>query len=498
MNMGAASDFSKYLESMQTGEQQYANHKQAVNLLSIEREQKLDLLMHLITNLQQPLILQGVLGVGKTMLLSAVESRKTSSTDTFLLNLVQQASFESIQAQIIEFIKSTRQLEYHSLAAALKAYAQQEMQLVLLVDDADQLVSGLMSTLIEFGAKYPALRLVFSLTAEEYKEKSQLEKVQVNCHFVELPTLNIWQCEAFIRSLLEQEPSIYTIKDIDRAFVREVYRETKGNPGEISAIIKLAKKRRFSSSAMLALIVVTVFICSAFVSVFLWQEVKQGNLMRVRESTQATVELIKSTPEIAVQKTIKTEVSAELKEPELPFEKQMIQLPVIVSAPLLIDMPVEPVVDEVDVKPAGSMDKKVKIEQMPDKVDELKVSDALVKQENQVEVIKIEPEKKAEAPVFALNAQDDRKWVLEQKEWQYTLQLIALSAKDKLLEEQEKYLRLGIKTFYLERKVKPSKSYVLLYGVFASIDEAKKQMQKLPKALQGSWPRKFSAIQKDL
>jgi len=498
MNMGVASDFSKYLESMQTDGKQYVNHKQAVNLLSIEREQKLDLLMHLITNLQQPLILQGVLGVGKTTLLSAVESRKTGSTDTFLLSLVQQASFESIQAQIIEFIKSTRQLECHSMADALDVYAQQELQLVLLVDDADQLVSGLMSTLIDFGTKYPALRLVFALTAEEYKEKSQLEKVQANCHFVVLPALNIRQCEAFIRFLLGQEASIYTIKDIDSAFVSEVYRETKGNPGEISAIIKSANKRRFSNSAMLALIVVAVFICSAFISVFLWQEAEQGNLTRVREPTQATVELIKPPSEIAVQKTIKTEVSAELKEPELPFEKQMIQLPVIVSASPLIEMPVEPVVDEVDVKPTGSVDKKVNIEQAPDKVDELKASEALIKQESKVEVIKIEPEKKAEAPVFALNAQDDRKWVLEQKEWQYTLQLMALSAKDKLLEEQEKYLRLGIKTFYLERKVKQSKSYVLLYGVFASIDEAKKQMQKLPKALQKSWPRKFSAIQKDL
>jgi len=485
--MGVASDFSKYLESMQTDEKQYVNHKRAVNLLSIEREQKLDLLMHLITNLQQPLILQGVLGVGKTTLLSAIESRKTGFTDTFLLSPVQQTSFESIQAQIIEFIKSTRQLECHSMADALEVYAQQELQLVLLVDDADQLVSGLMSTLIEFGTKYPALRLVFAFTVEDYQEKSQLEKVQANCHFVVLPVLNIRQCEAFIRFLLGQEASIYTIKDIDSAFVGEVYRETKGNPGEISAIIKSVNKRRFSNSATLALIVVAVFICSALVSVFLWQEAEQENLTRVREPTQAIVELIKPSPKIAVQKTTKIEVPPELKEPELP-----------VIAPLLIEMPVEPVVNEVGVTPAGSVDQKVNIAQASDNAGKIKAVEILVKQERKVEVIKVGPEKKAETPVFALNAQDDRKWILEQKEWQYTLQLMALSAKDKLLEEQEKYLRLGVKTFYLERKVKQSKSYVLLYGVFASIDEAKKQMQKLPKALQKSWPRKFSAIQKDL
>ena len=495
--MGVASDFSKYLESMQTDEQQYVNHKQTVNLLSIEREQKLDLLMHLITNLQQPLILQGVLGVGKTTLLSAVESRKTGSTDTFLLNLVQQASFESIQAQIIEFIKSTRQLEYHSLADALEAYAQQEMQLVLLVDDADQLVSGLMSTLIDFGTKYPALRLVFTLTAEEYKEKSQLEKIQANCHFVVLPVLNIRQCEAFIYSLLEQEASIYTIKDIDNTFVGEVYRDTKGNPGKISAIIKSTNKKRFSNSAMLTLIVVAVFICSALVSVFLWQEPKQETPKLVLEATQSAAELIKLSPRVAVQQVIEIEVLPE-KELEVPFEKQVIEVPVIVGVPPLIEAVVESAVGEVGIARTDSVDQKVNIAQAPDNADKFKAVEILIKQESKVEVIKIEPEKKAEAPVFALNAQDDRKWILEQKKWQYTLQLMALSAKDKLLEEQKKYLRLGIKTFYLERKIKQSKSYVLLYGVFASLDEAKKQMQKLPKALQKSWPRKFSAIQKDL
>jgi len=495
MNTGVVSDFSKHLETMQTDEQKYVNHKQAVNLLSIEREQKLDLLMHLITNLQQPLILQGALRVGKTTLLSAVESRKTSSIDTFLLNHVRQASFESIQAQVVEFIKSTRQLEYHTMADALEAYAQQDLQLVLLVDDASQLVSGLMSALIDFGINYPALRLVFALTVEEYEEKSQLEKVQADCHFVVLPALDILQCEAFIRSLLEQEASIYTIQDIDSTFVGEVYRETKGNPGEISAIIKSVNKRRFSNSAMLSFIVVAVFICSALVSVFLWQEAEQENSIPVLKPTQATVELIKPSPKMAVQQAIEIEVPPELKELELPFEKQVIEAPVIVSAPPLIEVALEPVVDEVDATPIGSV---VKIEQAPDKVDELTADKALIKQESQVESIKIEPEKKAEPSVSELNAQDDRKWILAQKQRQYTLQLMALSAKGKLFDEQEKYRRLGVKTFYLERKVKQKKSYVLFYGVFASMDEAKKQMKKLPKALQKSWPRKFSAIQKDL
>ncbi|MDF1582595.1 MAG: SPOR domain-containing protein [Methyloprofundus sp.] len=471
------------------------NNKQVVNLLSIEREQKLDLLIHLITNLQQPLILQGALGVGKTTLLLAVESRKADSADIFLLNLVWEASFESIQAQLVEFIKHVRKIECDSLSDALEAYAQQELQLVLLIDDANQLVSGLMGTLIDYAGKYRALRLVFALTPEEHKEKSQLEKIKASCHFVVLPALNIRQCEAFIRLLVEQATSIYTIKDIDSVFVDEVYQETKGNPGKISAVIKSANKRRLANSSMLTLIVVAVFICSAFVSVFLWQEAEQESPKLVPALTQATVESINPSSERETQQEIEVEESSELNELEWPFEQHIIEVPVTVGVPPLIEMVMEPVIDK--VVPIDSVIHDV-IALEPDKVDKLKEDEVLVEQGSQVEVIKVELEKKAEDSVFVLNVQDDRKWVLAQQKQQYTLQLMSLSAKKKLLEEQEKYQKLGVKTFYLEKKVKQSRSYVLFYGVFASSAEAKKQMKKLPKELQKSWPRVFSAIQKDL
>ncbi|MBE0469649.1 MAG: hypothetical protein IBX55_09120, partial [Methyloprofundus sp.] len=318
------------------------NNKQVVNLLSVEREQKLDLLMHLITNLQQPLILQGALGVGKTTLLLAVESRKADSADIFLLNLVWEASFESIQTQLVEFIKHVRKIECGSLSDALEAYAQQELQLVLLIDDANQLVSGLMATLIDYAGKYRALRLVFALTPEEYKEKSQLEKIKASCHLVVLPALNIRQCEAFIRLLLEQATSIYTIKDIDSAFVDELYQETRGNPGKISAVIKSANKRRLANSSMLTLIVAAVFICSAFVSVFLWQAAEQESPRLVPALAQATVELINPPSEREKQQAIEIEDSAELNELKPPFEQRIIEVPVTVSAPPLIEKTVEP------------------------------------------------------------------------------------------------------------------------------------------------------------
>lgn len=484
--MGVAIDFSKYLESMQVDAQQYVNHKQMVDLLSIDRAQKLDLLMHLIINLQQPLILQGALGVGKTTLLSALELRKVSSVDIFLLSIEQQVSFEAIQSQIIDFIKNARQLDYCSLADALDAYAQKELQLVLVIDDADQLVPGLMGMLIDYASKYQALRLVFALTSEAYKEKSQREKIQANCHFVELPVLNIRQCGAFIRSLVEEEISAYTIKDIDSTFVSEVYQKTKGNPGEISTIIRTANKKGFANGSVLTIAIVIVFICSALVSVFLWQEPKQENSKLVPAPDQPAVKLIKLPSEMVVRQKLEVKVSPELKEQKLPFEQKIIEAPVVISAPSLVGVVVESRIDK---------EGQEAIIEGLEKVDELIVSAPLVKQVKG-EVIKKKKAKDSIMPI--LNIQDDRQWVLAQKKRQYTLQLMVLSAKDNLLEEQKKYLSLGVKTFYLEKQVKDSKAYILFHGVFASIDEAKKKMQKLPKALQESWPRAFSAIQKDL
>jgi hypothetical protein len=189
---------------------------------------------------------------------------------------------------------------------------------------------------------------------------------------------------------------------------------------------------------------------------------------------------------MVVRQKLEVKVSPELKEQKLPFEQKIIEAPVVISAPSLVGVVVESRIDK---------EGQEAIIEGLEKVDELIVSAPLVKQVKG-EVIKKKKAKDSIMPI--LNIQDDRQWVLAQKKWQYTLQLMVLSAKDKLLAEQKKYLRLGIKTFYLEKQVKQSKTYVLFYGVFSSIGEAKKEMQKLPKALQESWPRAFSAIQKDL
>lgn len=488
-----ASDFSKHLESMQVDGQQDVNNK-AVNLLSIERVQKLDLLVHLIVNLQQPLILQGAPGVGKTTLLSAVESKKTSSTDMLLLNPAKQASFESIQSEIIEFIKRTRQLEYHSLVDVLEAHAQQELQLALLIDDAALLVSGLMTALIDYANKYQVLRLVFVLTPEEYKEKSHLEKIQTHCHFVELPALNIRQCEAFIRTLIEQETSLYTLKDIDISLVSEIYRETKGNPHQISAIIRAAKRRNFANIPVLVIMVGVVFICSVIVSVFLWQKPEQDKLSFTVKPVGSAVELIKQRPVMVMQQEIDGNILPELEVIEVPVETL---LPTAVSALPLTEMQ-ETLIIEESTTQTDSINQYTALNPQSDKEDDLASNSILVAQESKVDVIKIEPEKKGKDSVLVSDAQDDRLWVLTQNKRQYTLQLMVSMKKDKLLEEQEKYRRLGIETFYLEKKNKQLKNYVLFFGVFVSINEAKKEMQKLPKALQQSWPRTFSAIQKGL
>jgi DamX protein len=114
-----------------------------------------------------------------------------------------------------------------------------------------------------------------------------------------------------------------------------------------------------------------------------------------------------------------------------------------------------------------------------------------------VKQTELPPEKLATAKnTQTIQQLTDDDWVLQQDAKKYTLQLMALSKPQPLLNVVKSYpkLQASLKVFQLKRK--NLEKYVLLYGSFANATEANKTINLLPVEFKQAWPRRFDTLQK--
>ncbi len=108
-----------------------------------------------------------------------------------------------------------------------------------------------------------------------------------------------------------------------------------------------------------------------------------------------------------------------------------------------------------------------------------------------------QPEKPAESNTKVTQG---TKWVLSQNPGNYSLQLMAVAKDQKsaLLKTINKYPELKEQFHYFPSTKKGKEWYVLLYGNFSTLDEAKKAAQKLPKKFGKPWLRSFKLLHKEI
>ncbi|HEY8034688.1 MAG TPA: AAA family ATPase [Methylobacter sp.] len=210
----------------------------ANSLITKERMQKLDLLIHLLSNLTQALVICGPEGIGKTTLLNVLQARKTESWRYCLIQGNADLSFEAIYDQLIQCIKQDKtDTPVKSLSMAFKQYENQHRQIVVIVDNAGELVPGLITAIIQYAAANPVLRLIFALTHDELQVKRGSDRVIDDCHIIEIPPLSEKQCGDFLQHLSTKPYANLSFKAIDENMIAHIYRETHGIPGRIIAEI---------------------------------------------------------------------------------------------------------------------------------------------------------------------------------------------------------------------------------------------------------------------
>ena len=156
-----------------------------------------------------------------------------------------------------------------------------------------------------------------------------------------------------------------------------------------------------------------------------------------------------------------------------------------------------------DVKPSASEKPTLKASKLkkvePKQKPKLAVS-ASKKSESIVQkVIKQQPKPKKSVE-RNIKVTQGTKWVLSQNPGNYSLQLMAVAQDQKsaLLKTINKYPELKNKFHYFPNTKKGKQWFVLLYGNFATLDEAKKAAKKLPKKFAKPWLRSFKLLHKEI
>lgn len=203
-------------------------------LITQERTQKLELVIHLLSNLNQALVICGPSGIGKSTLLTVLQERKLDSWLYCPIEGNTELSLEKIQEQIVSVITDNKSRQkIQSLSGAFALLQSQHKKIILIIDEAGYIKPGLINTIISYVEEQLVLQVIFVLTHDELSIKNSSDSAIDDCHLIEIPPLSEKQCGEFLQYLALKPRSLIAFNDISDAMIETVYLETHGIPGRI-------------------------------------------------------------------------------------------------------------------------------------------------------------------------------------------------------------------------------------------------------------------------
>jgi DamX protein len=491
-------------------------------LITLERSQKLDLLIHLLANLRKPLIVSGPIGIGKTTLLNALNQSHKNIWPICILQGSSTLSFEAVISQLSRFLELSGTRSGFDLSM-LRAFCEQQ-KVILVIDDAEDLVPGLINELMDFADSLKNLRLVFSMNYDEFHSKSGSDSaIQTDaCHFIELPPLNQHQCLEYLQNLSAQPGALLSFNAITDVLVDDLYRRTQGIPGQLMAELPKLDQYQNRQNRRLGLwLGIILIISGAAVAVKNWlpafnfQDLlpTQNTDMSTSADEQAVAPAVISVSELPKQNASPPALNHDLINESLPP-----------AVSVQTTAPISPVdLSSVRAETATETLQKLGVNnQTADHSSSSKVSEDLTVAK-QVEstskpiaitippAVKIEEIKPAEKPASvvrpattkpnAANSEqtDDSEfdWIQAQPAGHYTLQIMVLSSKNSASRFVGRYAQYKDQLKYYPIGREGQEKYVLIYGSFPSSTEALEQKAGMPNEFNQALVKSFKQIQKE-
>jgi hypothetical protein len=360
------------------------------SLITRERMQKLDLLIHLLSNLPQALVVCGQEGIGKTTLLNVLQERKKDSWRYCSIQGNSALSFEVVHRQIALCISQDRTFESTgSLSMDFKQYENLNKHIIVIVDNAGELVPGLITTIIQYAAANPALRVIFALTHDELQVKRGSDRAVDDCHIIEIPPLSAKQCGDFLQHLSTRPNANVSLKAISENMIEHIYRETQGIPGSIIAEISDMPDAKPDGKMKWMLIVAIVAALAAAIGVQ-WLLSSSDDKQEVApEKPQASnAEVIPPVQQSQVIQPVQPDVPQQ--SPQLP--------PAVVSEP--VNPALETNIASIDQLPVVTTPK-VEVPSAPEIIQKQEVIQSPAVTQKPVEPIAVQPVPEQPKPVEA-------------------------------------------------------------------------------------------------
>lgn len=531
-------------------------------LLTLERSQKLDLLIHLLTNLEQSLVVCGAPGIGKTTLLNTLDLAKKENWRICRVDASASSSFESILSQLGDFLRSQQPNAQHlALKDLLTSSAQQQKKIILIVEDAGDLVPGLIDTLNEFAVTTPGVRLVLSMTFDQFHTKANTDKSLEDCHVIEIPPLALRHYRDYLQNLSVQPDLALAFNAISDHFIEQLYEKTHGIPGKIQAELpKYAHGKATSSNLGLWLLFSTATFGIAAAIVY-WLQAGSSVANEPLATSTTTIQLpVQSSPALPViepppgtssnivvstAETSPSEPESKVNTPSVKDETlaqsttatnehqaaaeqaQPVAItvasvqPTVVETkeavhtnaqpailPATISKPDNIVPKTTQQEPAVATPQQTPAPSAP--VEPLKTAETKPVQTSQPDTIenkkvtesalttdKPGKTEKPPAKTSSSNGEDDIDWIVDQPPGNFTLQVMVLSSKVSVQRFLKKYADYRSSLKYYVINKNGQEKFVLIYGTFATSAEAITHRSILPKEFQNALEKRFRAIQKE-
>lgn len=458
------------------------------SLITKERTQKLDLLIHLLANLPHSLIVCGPQGIGKTTLLTVLQEHRTGMWQYCLLQGNADLSFEAVQRQLAQTISREQ-----ALAITFARYQEQHKQLILIIDNAGELVPGLIAAVIQYAMANPALKVIFALTHDELQVKRGTDRAVDDCHIIEIPTLSEKQCGDFLQHLSIKPNSNLAFKTISDGMIAHIYRETHGVPGRIIAEVSGLSNAKPSGRKLTWILLLVLAATVAIAVRTQWQLLPEDNNKAVIAPEQA-IDVIGTAAPVAelppvgpLIEAIEAPTQALPEEIATPVETTLIND----TPPLLVSE--ETTAPESDAAGAPAIADVNELSEKPEQPALIAPPESNLKTQTKPQPATV-VESKQDNNTQAKTA--EQLWAAQEKLKQaktlgpdplatsptshFTLQLIVLSKQSSVNTVLKKYpaMEPDIKT--IKTQVNGQDKFVLYYGAYPDAASANRAKQSLP------------------